>query len=354
MEERKLASVRTVSEITQIDGADSIESATIDGWNCVVKKGEFKPGDLCIYFEIDSFLPVKPEFEFLRKSCYKKMADGREGFRLKTIRLRGTLSQGLALNLSILNRTDVDSYQGEDVTEILGVTKYEQPIPAQLQGVCKGTLPSFLRKTDQERVQNIWNKVKDCDDTFEVTLKLDGTSCTFYLYEDKFGVCSRNMDLVENENNTLWKIAKRYDIEGTLRKIKEELGLELALQGEVIGEGIQGNREELIGQDFFLFDIWYIVGYSYMPPPVRHLFYTTYLEHADIKHIPVIECFKKLNSFENIKDVLEYADGPSINNSVREGVVFRTNCIRKYDSDKFKPDDISFKVISNKFLLEEK
>src|SRR5438876_1094061 len=94
---RKLASIRKISEVLPIEGADNIELVKVDGWQCVTKKGEFKPGDLCIYFEIDSFLPIRSEFEFLRKSSYKKMGD-KEGFRLKTIKLRGHLSQGLVLN----------------------------------------------------------------------------------------------------------------------------------------------------------------------------------------------------------------------------------------------------------------
>jgi RNA ligase (TIGR02306 family) len=100
--ERKLASIQKVAEIRPIEGADAIEVARINNWNVVVKKGEYKAGDLCIYCEIDSFLPVREEFEFLRKSSFKKMGD-QEGFRLKTIRLRGQLSQGLLLPLTVLN-----------------------------------------------------------------------------------------------------------------------------------------------------------------------------------------------------------------------------------------------------------
>lgn len=131
---RKLASIRRISEIKPIEGADDIELAIVDGWQCIVKKGEFKPGELCVYFEIDSFLPIRPEYEFLRKSSYKKMGD-KEGFRLRTIRLKGQISQGLVLKVEDIGDMcpDQDSFMLEDdLTEELGIIKYEPPIPACL------------------------------------------------------------------------------------------------------------------------------------------------------------------------------------------------------------------------------
>ena len=178
--ERKLASIRKVSSIQPIEGADAIEIAVVDGWKVVTKKGEYVPGSLCIYCEIDSFLPIKEEFEFLRKSSYKKMGD-QEGFRLRTIKLRGQVSQGLLLPLTtfqsfgyrlspnllnenyaiepdrvVISPSDmIELSEGSDVTEVLGIVKYEPPIPAELSGKVKGNFPSFLRKTDEERVQNL-------------------------------------------------------------------------------------------------------------------------------------------------------------------------------------------------------
>lgn len=379
--ERKLASVRVISDVSPIEGADKIEKATIDGWTCVAQKGEFKPGDLCVYFEIDSFLPVRPEFEFLRKSCYKKLADGREGFRLKTIKLRGTISQGLALPITILNDVkfcdltfcslrsifgtnpimentdkfyDLPSglrvWQGMDVTSELGVTKYEPPIPVEMQGKIRN-FPGFLRKTDLERVQNIWNQIKDVDETFEVTIKLDGMSCTYYYYNGKFGVCSRNVELEENEDNTLWKIAKKYSLEEKMR----EIGANIALQGEVIGEGIQKNREKLIGQEFYLFDIFDIDNHCYLSPKKRRDTLKTMWRHLadhlrikELQHVPIIEKNMKLKEFSyerhstRLDNLLNFANGPSLNSPVREGVVFKSN-----------QSDLRFKVISNEFLLKE-
>jgi len=151
---RKLATIRYISEIKHIEGADLIEISVVDGWNCVVKKGDFEVRQMCIYFEIDSFLPIHPVFEFLRKNSYKKM-DDKEGFRLKTIKLKGVYSQGLLVPIKTLVDCGLlkerSFYVNEDLTEELGIEKYEPPIPAQLSGSVKGNFPSFLIKTDEER-----------------------------------------------------------------------------------------------------------------------------------------------------------------------------------------------------------
>lgn len=331
---RKLASIRIIKEVSPIGGADNIEKITIDGWTCVAKKGEFTPGQSCVYFEIDSFLPISPEFEFLRKTSYKKMGD-QEGFRLKTIRLRGVLSQGLALPLSIFK--DLQQHQpGDDVTAALGVLKYEPPIPAELNGIMKGLFPAFICKTDQERVQNLWDEIKNNNDSFEVSIKLDGTSCTYYFHNGEFGVCSRNLELEESETNTLWKIAKEYHIEELLRFF----GKNVAIQGEIIGEGIQKNPEKLKGQDFYLFDIWCINERRYYSPNDRREIHKQYFN--SLKHVPVLETDCYLHSFKCIEDILAAADGPSINSSIREGIVFRSN-----------ESGLTFKVISNQYLLAE-
>ena len=331
---RKLASIRKINSIHPIDGADNIEKITIDGWSCVAKKGQFIEGDPCVYFEIDSFLPIRPEFEFLRKSSYKKM-DDKEGFRLKTIRLRGVLSQGLAIPIDILKKQSVRL--GDDVTDILGVIKFEPPIPAELQGSIKGLFPKFIRKTNQERVQNIWKDIKYNNDSFEVTIKLDGTSCTYYLNNGEFGVCGRNWELKPSESNTLWKLARHYKIEELLRKY----GRNIALQGEVIGEGVNGNNEKIKGQDFYLFDIWDIDNRCYLPPLSRRTIYSNHFN--ELKHVNGLDDRCSLCEFKNIEEILSYAHGPSMNTKSREGIVFKSNL-----------SHLSFKVISNEYLLKDK
>ena len=340
--ERKLASIRVIGDIQPIEGADMIELAIVDGWKVVVAKNVgHKVGDMVIYCEIDSFLPIRNEFEFLRKSSYKKMGD-QEGFRLKTIKLRGQVSQGLILPIVVLNPPDTNIYvtpfEGLDVTEMLEIVKYEPPIPAELSGKVKGLFPSFLRKTDEERVQNLtkeYEQYKSLGRNFYVTEKLDGSSATFYYKDGVFGVCSRNLELLETEGNTFWKVARELDLENKMR----DFGVNISLQGELIGEGIQGNPYKIKGQTvrfFNLFDIDLQVYHS-----LAHL--GRALGIMGLKMVPIVDEFFLLPN--TIEELLKYAEDKSVLNSKfdREGVVIRSN-----------DRTISFKAISNKFLLNEK
>jgi len=343
--ERKLASIRKISDLNPIEGADKIELATIDGWKVVVAKDvNHKVGDLIVYCEVDSFLPIEPEFEFLRKSSYKKMADGNEGFRLKTIKLRGQISQGLILPLKdayvVFKRNtpniDMDWFEGLDVTEMLNIVKYEPPIPAQLSGLVKGNFPSFLKKTDEERVQNLTKEYQNYTlEKFYVTEKLDGSSVTYYVKDGVFGVCSRNLDLLEDENNSMWKFA----VTTGLREKMIGLGKNIAIQGEIIGEGIQGNPYKIIGQTVKVFNGFDIDKYDYLS--LSELLDITKV--LEVKTVPILDLSFTLP--ETIDELLLTAEGKSMLNikTEREGLV-----IRSHDRK------ISFKAISNKFLLNEK
>jgi RNA ligase (TIGR02306 family) len=333
--ERKLASIRTITDIQLIPDADSIEVVSIGGWKVVSKKGEYKIGDMCIYCEIDSFLPILPQYEFLRKSSYKKMSDGTEGFRLKTIKLRGQVSQGLVLPISVLpeGRT---LFEGMDVTNVLGITKYEPPVPSNLSGQVKGHFPSFLQKTDEERVQNLADVYPfNTSLRFYVTEKLDGSSATFYFRNGEFGVCSRNLELKETPENTFWKVARQLNLEEILGGI----GKNICLQGELIGEGIQGNPYKIKGQTVKFFNAFNIDEY-------RKLSFTEFsnmMNKLNLETVPVLN--ENFNLPETIDELLLFAEGKSLlnPNTDREGLVIRSQDI-----------SISFKAISNKFLLKEK
>lgn len=341
--ERKLSSVRKITNLTPIEGADKIELATIDAWKVVVAKDvNHKVGDMVIYCEIDSFLPIKEEFEFLRKSSYKKMGD-QEGFRLKTIKLRGQVSQGLILPISVLNPEGtniyVDPFEGLDVTDMLGIIKYEPPIPAELAGKVKGLFPSFLYKTDEERIQNLSSeyetyKEKNKEDVkFYVTEKLDGSSATFYIKDGVFGVCSRNLELLETEGNSFWKVARELKLEESL----VSLGKNICLQGELIGEGVQGNPYKVKGQTVRFFNGFNIDTQENIP----FLEFVELTQKMNLTTVPILDYDFTLP--ETVENMLEYADKKSELNSNldREGIV-----VRSYDRT------ISFKVISNKFLLK--
>jgi len=340
--ERKLASVRKISDLSPIEGADKIEVATIDGWKVVVAKDVgHKVGDLVIYCEIDSFLPIKPEFEFLRKSSYKKMVDGREGFRLKTIKLRGQVSQGLILPLSLIEYTNVNFEIGMDVTLMLGINKYEPPIPAELAGKVKGLFPSFIPKTDEERVQNLSKEYEEwklqSKHKFYVTEKLDGSSATYYIKDGVFGVCSRNLELLETEGNTFWKVARELDLENKMKS----LGKNISIQGELVGEGIQGNPYGIKGQTVKFFTGFNIDEFKRIP----FTEFVVMLMDLGLEYVPVLSQEIGFLLPDTIEGMLEYAEGKSVlnNKTEREGVV-----VRSMDGT------ISFKAISNKFLLNEK
>jgi len=340
--ERKLASVRVISNIQPIPNADKIELVTVDGWNVVVAKDVgHKVGDLVIYCEIDSFLPIREEFEFLRKSSYKKMGDV-EGFRLRTVKLRGQVSQGLILPMSVLNPPDTNIYvtpfEGLDVTEMLDIVKYEPPIPAELAGKVKGTFPSFIPKTDEERIQNLTSEYEEwkyqSKHQFYVTEKLDGSSATFYVKDGEFGVCSRNLELLETEGNTFWKVARELGLENKMKS----LGKNISLQGELIGEGIQGNPYKLKGQT-----IRFFTGYDIdKRERIGFIHFIVMIMDMGLEYVPVINPEFGFLLPDTIEEMLQYAEGKSALNpdTEREGVV-----VRSLDGS------ISFKAISNKFLL---
>lgn len=344
---RKLATIKRIDAIRPIAGADAIECAVVGGWTAVIKRGEYTVGNLIVYVEIDAWIPhdLAP---FLSKGKEPREFNGIKGERLRTMKLRGQLSQGLILPLEVciekFHESKFDEGQelsefffpGNDVSELLGIVKYEAPIPAQLSGEVKGAFPGWIPKTDQERIQNLTVELAEWqtrDLTWEKTEKLDGSSMTVYLMDGEFGVCSRNLELKPNPNNTLWKVVIREQLEEKLRAADRNL----ALQGELIGEGIQGNPYKIKGQDFFLFDIYDIDAGEYLDPLARSDFA---VGHA-IKHVPVIT-----GSFvitHTVEELLASAEGKSLLNDKTEQEGFVYKCVE---------ENISFKCISNKFLLK--
>jgi RNA ligase (TIGR02306 family) len=335
--DRKLASVVKIADIQPITGADAIMVASVKGWKVVVKKDEYKVGDLAVYYEIDSFLPIRPQFEFLRKSSFKRMGSN-EGFRLKTIRLRGQISQGL---LTPIPEGITNPKEGDDLTEALDIVKYEPPIPAQLAGKIKGTFPSFIPKTDEIRIQNFESEVgfSPVGERAYVTEKLDGTSFTCYFNNGVFGVCGRNWELSETSDNSLWRMANVLQLKEKMTKH----GKNIALQGELIGAGINGNLYGLSDHKLFFF-----TGYDI--DKGRRMFFDELewvLFGLQLQMVPVLEKYGFVIPNEsNIVDyMLKYAEGKSVLNMEvdREGVVVRG-----------LEREFSFKAISNTYLLGSK
>jgi RNA ligase (TIGR02306 family) len=334
---RHLASIQTIKALEPIEGADAIEKATVLGWQLVVKKGEFQVGDLAIYCEIDSLMPDRPEFEFLKA----------RGNRIKTIRLRGQISQGICFPIDYFEET-TDFKEGEDVTDLLGITKYEPAIPACLMGVAKGKFPSFIPKTDETRVQVLQHVLdKYAGELCSVTEKLDGSSATYYVKDGEFGACSRSLDLIEDEENSFWKVARQLDIEAKMRSI----GKNIALQGELLGEGIQGNKLKLRGQTVKFFNAFDIDNYCFLGFDE----FEKLLKDLDLPIVPILERDYHLET--DIKAIVQKANIKSnlCPGVWAEGIVIRPYIQKRdaiFTNEGFVNGRVSLKSINPEFLLK--
>ena len=363
---RKLVTIRKITNIVPIENCDNIALGIVDGWTVIIKKSEFSIGDSCVFFEIDSFLPLEPRYEFLKKTT---KFDGKEGYRIKTMKMKGVLSQGLALPLSMFPEVSTND---DDITNRLNVIKFdlEQFYGANTAGPRErkyGSFPTFIPKTDQPRIQNMTHMfLTHKATTFEETLKLDGSSMTCYkipnkptlfqrvlaffgkqLPTHKFGVCSRNVDLKPSDNKVqtfdnfgkksvyaqsdFWATAIKMDIEN-------KLPIGYAIQGELIGPQIQANHEKVSSLDYFVFDVYDINKKQYLTPEARREFCKQY----NIQHVPVTnESATPLQM--SLEELLAHVDTESMNpGTVSEGRVYKSN---SYPT-------MSFKVINNKYLLK--
>jgi RNA ligase (TIGR02306 family) len=268
-EERALATVEEITELRPIEGADSIEVARVRGWDVVVRIGEFEVGDLVVYFEIDSFLPLDdPRFTFLAPRGARKNQEGVEGHVLKTAKLRGVYSQGLVLPFAQFEDEAFAVAQGiallgMDITSAIpGLEKWDPPIPAELAGSAKGAFPSIFRKTDEERVQNLswlFDGSQPTPDAWVATEKIDGSSMTVFYANNENGVASRNWDIEDTSHNSMWKLARELDLHEKMTNWYPAqdylVEAEIALQGEIFGPGIQGNPLQVKQVQFRLFTI---------------------------------------------------------------------------------------------------
>ena len=368
--ERALAYVVRINDIQPIEGADRIELVKVGGWNVVAQKGLYSTGDLAVYCEIDSWIPHTVAPFLTQDGHYPKVFNEVEGQRLKTKRLRGVYSQGLLLPLQQSSYNDmalIDWFtvshedndgcpavrEGDDVTELLGIQKWEKPLPAELRGLAKGNFPGFIPKTDQERVQNLTRYLPGyVGKCFEVTEKLHGSSMTVYCqekYEDphtylSFGVCSRNINLKETDTNTYWKVANDQKLFDILRKMYDYSGHCYALQGEMIGEGINGNMYGIKGHMFKLFDIYDITDGRYLNPIERHIYWCQVCREGDEYHVPILNSVFDFEEFHTVDQLLKMVEHKSTLNPK----VWSEGWVMKCHSDGH-----SFKVVSNKFLTDQ-
>lgn len=348
---RKLASIQTITLTEPIPNADAIERLKIMGWWVVAKKGEYRAGDRVIYCEIDSLLPERPEYEFLRASCFKPaIQEGevilqRAGFRIKTIKLRGQVSQGICFPVSIIP-SGASLEVGTDVTDLLEIIKYEPPVPVGMGGRVKGAFPAFLPKTDETRIQvlePLLDRYRGV--TFYMTEKLDGSSMTAFLREGEFGLCSRNQWLDEtDDSNVMVRLARVLDLPGKLAQIQQRFGFQPAIQGEVIGPGIQKNKYKLTQVDLRIFNLLDIGQYRLVDRPL-------FLEALSSVGLTGVPELGEIVLDHTIDQLVELSVGKSVleQGAQREGIVFRP-VSEQFDQD--VGGRLSFKVINPQFLLK--
>ncbi len=357
---RKLASIKRVSKTMPIKGKDRIVLGMVDGWQVIINKDQIQDGDKVVYCEIDSVLPEKPEFEFLRS---KK-------FRIKTMKMAGVISQGICFPLDIL---PPGNYQiGDDVTELIGVKQYEPTMDNDKEAECEEDqagwrrfkflmryswfrklvlpkkesqgFPGFISKTDEVRIQNAPYYL-NMKTPFVATEKVDGQSGSFCLVRHKgrfpffketfeYIVCSRNHRLPEKDSTSYWAVSDRYDLKRVLRNLIGAYDW-VAVQGECIARNVQGNKYQVDKPDFYVFNLIYPDG------RVDSETARTVVEREGLKFVPILATDYILP--DSVQEVLEYAHGQSRINpqSLREGIVFRS-----------KDGKQSFKAVDPLFLLK--
>ncbi|MBO4698874.1 2'-5' RNA ligase [bacterium] len=343
---RKLASIQRIWKIEPIEGADRIELAHVLGWQCVVNKGQFQPMDIGVYFEIDSFLPIRPEFEFMRATSYKKSDVMGEGFKLRTMRFRGEISQGLLLPLSQFPQIPAETEIGTDVTELLGVKKWEIEERVTTGGTAIGTLPYDIPHTDETRVQEEPALIQAFAGLeYYISTKMDGSSHSIGIDENGFHVTGHNYEYKDDGASSFYDLVK---VRGYREKmeafVKKENLTTFTIQGELCAPGIQQNRLRLIKPEWYVFTIrenGKRVGLRRM------------LEICDLlgfEHVPIEEVGMDLPSkYPTVEALLARADGDYPKGGKKEGIVVRPT------EPVFCPlisASLSMKIVSNKYLLK--
>ncbi|MCL2877869.1 MAG: RNA ligase (ATP) [Acidobacteria bacterium] len=332
---RTLVTIQRVRKISVIPDSDFLELAHIMGWQCVVKKGEFREGDLGVYFEVDSFLPVEPRYEFLRNSSYRENPDNGQGFRIRTVKLRGQLSQGLILPCSHFPEFEGFN-EGDDVTEKLDVKKWYVPETSTSGGVAIGGRPHGIPTSDEIRIQSATDLIERLQGKpYYITTKMDGTSGTVYCIDGKVGCCSRNKEIEDNENALYWMPVYKYG----LREKLAALGKNIILIGEICGPGVQKNKLRLPGAEWYVFDVIDEDSGGYVS-------YDKMCEICAALEVAVVPLEERGEHFAySLETLLEKAKGKYQSGLDKEGIVVR---------DVDRPKSISFKVLNNDALLKEK
>lgn len=376
---RNLASIQKIISLEQIPGKDKIELATVLGWHVIVEKSKYKVGDLVIYCEVDSILPELPEFEFLRARCSSKKY---QGFRIRTLKFGQTISQGIVFPTSILtSHTSRKIEEGMDVTDYLKITKYDPEAWSMEKETHKrgrimvwfmkwawfrwiwrkmtwndkpkkAAWPEFISKTDETRIQAVPSVVEEYRNVHVyATEKMDGQSSSFAIDADgSLIVCSRNLWLKTETDSNWWKVARKYNMLEVLKSIKKQFNLDVILQGEICGPGIQQNKYGFTEPMFFLFSITDRATGKYVPFSI----FMGIAEFIKLTTVPILGVYFQLSTIgETVDALVEYSKGESVmaKGVKREGVVIRSVTGEPYNVRGIGTN-FSFKVINPEFLLK--
>lgn len=330
----KSATIQLIKEVSSIPGADRIEQAKVLGWNVIIPKGLYKLGDAIVYVEVDSLLPMVEKYAYVKNT--KKDETGTEYYYVRNVRMKGVLSQGLIISTEDLGGGVFEI--GQDVSEILGIKHYEKPVPVELAGTVLGNFPSFLSKTDENRIQNIPEVLESIKGKpYYISVKQDGTSFSCFYKDGKFGVCSRNLELKEDHNNAYWKMVEKYKLKEVLEDLYKVTGEEFLIQGELCGQKIQCNPMQLKELDLFLFNI---ISITHGLTKVSLGALMEISKKYNLKTVSIIEIQSSFNYSQ--EELLELSKGLyEGTNTQREGIVIRT-----------QDSTISFKVINNDYKGE--
>lgn len=343
---RKLASIQRIWNIEPIEGADRIELAHVLGWQCVVNKGQFRTMDLAVYFEVDSFLPIAPEFEFLRASSYRKTDIMGEGFRLRTMKFRGQISQGLLLPVSEFPVIPADAEPGTDVTELLGVRKWEIEERITTGGTMIGSLPYDIPHTDETRVQAEPELISAFAGLeYYISTKMDGSSHSVGIDENGFHVTGHNYEYKDDGNSPFYELVKSMGLQQKMETFSAENSLTtFTIQGELCAPGIQKNRLKLTKP------VWYVFNIRENRKRVGLKRMLEICEWLQLESVPIEETGTDLPAkYPTVEALLERADGNYPKGGRKEGIVIRPT--EPVFCDLISAA-LSMKVVSNKYLLK--
>ncbi|KUI58650.1 hypothetical protein VP1G_05910 [Cytospora mali] len=377
--DRKLVSIREVSGTKPIAGFPGLELASVDGWTCAIHQGTFTSGDVTLFFEIDCFLPVQPIFLAPNNPIhnYPKIWRGQEGIHVNTQMVGTEISQGVLVRIENFPevQSKLDALMREHGQEE-GLKRAKDLCFAQQLGVLKwelspsetamklGKFPACIARTNLKRIQDesnalILQEEKFRDYTWQESVKMDGSAMTVYFVradsrwiktfpephegsdknsavgKGRFGVCSREWDLVRDEKNRFWKAA----LDNQLPELLAKVNRNLAIQGELVGSTINGNRHgyEKGQHEFFVYTIWDIDRQERFPPSLTE----EWAKSLGIRHVPVLGYVKLPDIASSNEGLLERAKGRHADGRKREGLVYKA-----------VNDGHSFKVIANDYLLK--